>query len=1424
MLLCILNGFALVAVEQSNLHAAQEPVDILEFDQDLSLWNLTSGYLYLYDSCDDISAQTTAYLWRRAINYSHIAELQTITGTPQCRTFRHAATDESGIYYYNRNLGRIEAIYSDRPDDPPTVLATIGDWDRIGFGGGAGISQLRLYGSAIYWIEVIRHGEFDPDDITIKQLSKSGGVPKTMITYSTAGQASLEGLGVTSAYIWWTDSDGLNRTSSCILQPCSPGPATKTVEFPISSSLGHIEITGSSLLWWNGGDNPETIRRTSCSRFSGTCSTSTVHFISSSARIAGLAASSTAVFWVEHDTFAGTRLRRKALSGGTAETLAEDVSERAPYLGDYGIHFQNGARTISRLFENASPITHEFGIKGWEVTQGIQRPANDVPLVAGKTTYVRLYPELQDGEDAGAVGARIFGTRDGQALPGSPIYPLNNNIPVSSSSSLADRADVDGGWLFRLPESWTRTGNDLIPQSDTTITLRAVIDPYGAYAESDSPSNNEKQGDFLFTAKAPVCMTMRPVTTHDAYQSVHDINIGQMVELTESALPTTRLIAFPKNDPLREIDWCWKNLVYGPFCSTPYELKDDDSQLLTKMGWIDFWADTPSICLSNNARTLFAGIIHEDTEWDWGGLARRGKDQMLTKVPAYGKLISRKNGLAMTMVHEIGHNFDRLHVDCGKDVLSVDSNYPYPTDRLDEALSSDNSALHFGFDPLQQKAVDPGTNKDYMSYCDDSWASDYTWKALFNKLRDPIFVPPTLLERTAGEGDILRVAGVIDSGSNAGSLDTAFTLPANQTSDRQLQKVLGTQIQSKVAAPGAPNYHLQIIGTGAQLLADHPIELNPVEDGDPAAPLPFEMTIAAPAGIAAHLHLMQDDQILASLSPGTAHPAISLSQPAGGTLVGSDIVVDWTASDADGDQLFYTIQYSPDGGGQWVPLLVNYGGSGAASELLTLDLSSEAGSDGEVALIRVIASDGFNTGIAVSQPFSVVKRDPVVAITHPAEDQVFAASDLVLLHGFATDAEDGLIADNQFFWSTGQTGQTTEISGLAPGNHTIQLTVMDADGLDGAHSVSFDVAPLGVPKISTGFTLDGGCDDVGYLNATQLPLSKYAGGARASAKIIHTASYLWLCVSGLEDVAGTFGMLLDANNSGEAKLKSGDYGFFVQPDGTRYVLEGDGGGFSEAPDGDFSARIFEHDSAWTAELRIRRNAFGSFQKRVALALGHFDPGDNEIAVWPRTAERTNPQSWAQTNLGLIGVLTAVEPTSAVLGAGDVSLTVSGANFDSSHRVMWNSATMTTTFVDSNTLTAVVPSGLVTTAGIQGVSVGMVSVADLVTAALPFTVTNPQPAITSLTPNTARAQSPGMVVSINGLDFVDSAVVIWNGEARPTSFISSEQLQIELTDDELTAARSVPVVVINPEPAAGPSDPTHFQITELLDEVFADGFE
>lgn len=83
----------------------------------------------------------------------------------------------------------------------------------------------------------------------------------------------------------------------------------------------------------------------------------------------------------------------------------------------------------------------------------------------------------------------------------------------------------------------------------------------------------------------------------------------------------------------------------------------------------------------------------------------------------YGSLSST----ASTFVHEVGHTQGRRHVTCNGQEGGPDPSYPYEAGDIGV----------WGFGVLDFSLFNPGTSKDYMTYCGNTWVSDWTWNKIF---------------------------------------------------------------------------------------------------------------------------------------------------------------------------------------------------------------------------------------------------------------------------------------------------------------------------------------------------------------------------------------------------------------------------------------------------------------------------------------------------------------------------------------------------------------------------------------------------------------------------------------------------------------------------------------------------------------------
>ena len=86
--------------------------------------------------------------------------------------------------------------------------------------------------------------------------------------------------------------------------------------------------------------------------------------------------------------------------------------------------------------------------------------------------------------------------------------------------------------------------------------------------------------------------------------------------------------------------------------------------------------------------------------------------------------------------------------------------------------------------------------------------------------------------------------------------------------------------------------------------------------------------------------------------------------------------------------------------------------------------------------------------------------------------------------------------------------------------------------------------------------------------------------------------------------------------------------------------------------------------------------------------------------------------------------------------------------------------------------------------------------------LPFIITGgtagTPPTLTSINPNTSFNNVASVALTANGTGFVSSSVIVWNGTAMPTTFVSATQLTTTIPATFLTTVGTENVFVLNPD--------------------------
>ncbi|MBU4176146.1 MAG: DUF5719 family protein [Actinomycetia bacterium] len=93
----------------------------------------------------------------------------------------------------------------------------------------------------------------------------------------------------------------------------------------------------------------------------------------------------------------------------------------------------------------------------------------------------------------------------------------------------------------------------------------------------------------------------------------------------------------------------------------------------------------------------------------------------------------------------------------------------------------------------------------------------------------------------------------------------------------------------------------------------------------------------------------------------------------------------------------------------------------------------------------------------------------------------------------------------------------------------------------------------------------------------------------------------------------------------------------------------------------------------------------------------------------------------------------------------------------------------------------------------------------------FTVDNPVPVTTSLSPERKVAGQAGFTLTVNGTNFVDGSVVCMNGSDRTTAFSSANRVTASIPASDITTVGTADVTVHNPAPGGGTSIPQTFTV-------------
>ena len=320
-------------------------------------------------------------------------------------------------------------------------------------------------------------------------------------------------------------------------------------------------------------------------------------------------------------------------------------------------------------------------IEGVYITQSVQSLDNSVPLVAGRNALLRVFVRASGANSAQPPVRVRFYNSSGALVNTTTIQAAAASVPTTLDESV-----LASSWNQSLSGSFLQPGLRMLVDVDPNNAVSEPNESDNSWPANGTPAALDVRNvSTLFVTLVPVFQAARGDTAR-----VDQNNKANFI------LPMQRMF------PVANID----AVVRAPYTFTGAELQSGGAN------WQTLLAELNALRIAEATGRMYYGVVRVGYTSGAAGLGYIG-------APAALGWDYQPSGTEV-MAHELGHNFGRLHAPCGNPA-GPDGQYPY----------SGATIGVYGYDILSGTPKSSAL-RDLMSYCDPSWISDYTYRAILN--------------------------------------------------------------------------------------------------------------------------------------------------------------------------------------------------------------------------------------------------------------------------------------------------------------------------------------------------------------------------------------------------------------------------------------------------------------------------------------------------------------------------------------------------------------------------------------------------------------------------------------------------------------------------------------------------------------------